>query len=388
MKVVINAVSAKMGGALAYVRNFLPTLAAADAENEYTVFMQSSLAGDFASLAPNITVASDATAESGEAGRLVFDQWKLRRFLRRERVDCVFSIANFAVLRPPCAQVLSVRNPVYFCRRYYPHVREFEGRRAVMKIAMRRRMVTWSCASSDTVVTPTAAMRDMLFDWDATDPQKCVVIHHGFDIDTFLGMKGRLSEEVEGKVARRSDETLLLYPSLYARHKNFDTLIRCLGELRRRGRRVRLLVTCEIDPEADPYQRRTRELIEELNLGDMVTMLGNQPYRNMPLVYRAADLIVWPTFAESFGHPLLEAMACERAVVASDIPVNREILQGAGLFSDTFNATDFADKIEGALEPDTSRRLVAEGGRRVTEFSWEKHAAAFIDIFKTLSGSS
>jgi len=382
MKVVINAVSAKMGGALSYVRNFLPTLAGLDAENEYTVFMQSSLVDEFASLAPNIHVATSATAESGERGRLIFDQWKLRCFIKRERIDCIFSIANFAVLHPPCAQVLSVRNPVYFCRRYYPHVRAFEGRLAEARIGLRRRMVAWSCASSDTVVTPTAAMRDMLFDWGAADPGKCTVIHHGFDGGTFLAMKGRLSQETQQKVARRGDETLLLYPSLYARHKNFDTLMRCLDELRGRGRRVRLLLTCRVDPEADPYQRGTHELIARLGLGEMVVTLGNQPYRNMPLIYEAADMVVWPTFAESFGHPLLETMACRRPIVASGIPVNREMAGEAALYFETFDEKDFADKVEAALETETARSLVEAGARRVEDFSWKEHVAAFVALFE------
>ncbi len=382
MKVAINAVSAKMGGALAYLRNFLPTLAALDPVNDYTVFMQSSLAGEFASSAPGITIASDPAAESGEAGRLIFDQWRLRRFLRQNHFDCVFSIANFAVLRPPAAQVLSMRNAIHFCRHYYPHVRAFEGRRAEAKVAMRRRMMTWSCASSDTVVTPTAAMRDLLFDWGAAEPEKCVVIPHGFDRDTFLAMKGGLSHDVAAKLKRCDDETLLLYPSLYARHKNYDTLVRCLDRLRSRGRRVRLLVTCTIDPDSDPYQRATSELISRLNTADMVTMLGIQPYSSMPHVYRAADLIVWPTFAESFGHPLLETMACSRPIVASSIPVNREVAGEGALYFETFDENDLADKVEQALEPGTARRLIDAGALRVKDFSWKAHVAAFVALFE------
>ncbi len=388
MKVVVNAVAAKMGGALAYIRNFLATLAVTDRDSEYLVFVQSRLADEFSTLPANIRIESSALAERGEAGRLFFDQWTLRRIMKRWNADCIYSTANFGTLAPPAPQVVSVRNPVYFCRHYYPHVRSMEGRRAEMKIALRRRMVALSARSSDVVVTPSAAMRDMLLEWGAADPAKCIVIHHGFDAARFLSMEAKPAGELTEKLTRRGDEALLLYPSLYAKHKNFDTLVEAIAILTARGRSVRALVVCRIDPAADPYQRRTHELIREKGVGDRITMLGNQPYANMPLVYRAADLIVWPTFAESFGHPLLETMASGKPAVASGIPINREILQEAGVFSDTFNAEDLADKIESALEPQTSRRLIERGKERVNDFSWEKHVAAFLEVFRKLSRSN
>jgi glycosyltransferase involved in cell wall biosynthesis len=387
MRVVVNAVAAKMGGALAYIRNFLATLALTDPENEYLVFVQSSLTDEFSQVPPNIRVEANGLAERGGGGRFLFDQWALRRIARRWKADCIFSTANFGILAPPSPQVLSVRNAAWFCRHYYGHVRAMGGRRAEMKVALRRWMVALSARSSDIVVTPSAAMRDMLLEWGAASPEKCVVIHHGFDSRRFLSMQAKPTPTLTERLARRGDEILLLYPSLYAKHKNFDTLVEALAVLAGRGRNVRALVLCDIEPAADPYQRRTWELIREKGGDRQLTMLGNQPYANMPLVYRAADLIVWPTFTESFGHPLLETMACGKPVVASDIPINREMLQEAGLYFETFDPVDSADKIEAALEPDTARRLAAHGRERVRDFSWEKHVRAFVDVFKRLSES-
>ena len=388
MRVVLNAVAAKMGGALSYIRNFLSTLAATDRENEYTVFAQSSLVGELSGLAPNIHIEAEPMAERGEMGRVVFDQWLLRRFLKRWDADCLFSTANFGVVWPGVPQIVSVRNPIYYCRRYYEHVREIEGRAAAARVSIRRRMVNLSMRSSDVVVTPSAAMRDMLLEWNAVAARKCVVIHHGFDREKFLSMQGEPSGQLKEQVARRGTETILFYPSLYAKHKNFDTMVKGLDILARRGLDFRVLFVCKIDPAASPYERRTWELIEKLKVGRYITMLGNQPYRNMPAIYRAADLVVWPTFAESFGHPLIETMACGKAAVASDIAVNREMLADAGLYFETFNAEDFAAKVEAALDKATAARLVAAGEKRVNDFSWKKHVASFVDLFAKSSGAN
>ena len=66
--------------------------------------------------------------------RVAFDQWSLRRIARREGADCIFSTANFGVLYPPVPQVTNIRNPVYFSRDYYPHVRDVEGAAAVLRV--------------------------------------------------------------------------------------------------------------------------------------------------------------------------------------------------------------------------------------------------------------
>jgi glycosyltransferase involved in cell wall biosynthesis len=385
VKVLINAVSAKMGGALAYLRNFLPVLASVDPESQYKVFVHSAFANEFKSLGANVLVRTAPAAERGTGSRTVFDQWTLRRVARESGAGVIFSTANFGILRPPAPQITSVRNPVYFCRDYYAHVRDVEGRAAAWRVAARRRLVALSCRSSNVVVTPTAAMRDMLLDWGTVNASRCVVINHGFDTDTFLSMRPDGDNAIEAALERKGDEKILFYPSLYGKHKNFDTLMQGLACLLDRGRNARLILTCDIDPTADPYQRRTRALMLRGAVENHVTLLGPVPYRYMPRIYQAADVVVWPTFAESFGHPLLEAMASMRPIVSSSLPVNREMAGSAALYFDTFSPASLADKVEEALRPGVASWLAGEGQQRLTQFSWRRHVERFVGLFRTVA---
>jgi len=385
VKVLINAVSAKMGGALAYLRNFLPMLASVDAGNEYSVFVHSSFADEFEALGPNVFIRTSSAAERGTGSRTVFDQWTLRRIAREVGADVIFSTANFGILRPGVPQVTSVRNPVYFCRDYYAHVRAVEGRAATWRVAARRRLVALTCKSSSVVVTPTTAMRDMLLDWKAVNEARCVVINHGFDAERFLAMRPDVDARIEAALEKKGNEKLLFYPSLYGKHKNFDTLMQGLARVLDRGGNVRLILTCNIDPAADPYQRRTRAFMSRGAVEKHVTLLGPVPYSCMPRIYKAADVVVWPTFAESFGHPLLEAMASMRPIVSSSLAVNREMARSAALYFETFSPESFADKVEEALRPGVAAWLVEEGQRRMAEFSWRRHVEQFVGLFKTLA---
>lgn len=384
MKVLVNAVSARTGGALSYLRNFLPALARLGLVDEFVVFAPSRFANESRGLAPNIRIETSPCAEGGALSRFAFDQWMLRRFATRARVDRIFSTANFGILHPPAPQAVFVRNPTYFSPEYSRRVREVEGRIAAWKVAARRRLVAASCASSVAVLTPTAAMRASLVESGAADPAKCVVVNHGFDRDAFLSMDPAPDEAIRDSLARRWDEKILFYPSLFGRHKNFDALFEGLAALAKRGRNVRLLSTCRIDPAGGRFERRAWRLFKNLALERNVTFLGPLPYRSMPRVYAACDAVVWQSFAESFGQPLLEAMACRRPIVSAGIAASREVARDAALYFEPFDAEGFADAIDKALDPAVSARLVEAGSKRVGDFSWRRHVERVVEILRSL----
>jgi alpha-1,3-rhamnosyl/mannosyltransferase len=89
-------------------------------------------------------------------------------------------------------------------------------------------------------------------------------------------------------------------------------------------------------------------------------------------LYQAAEVFAYPSFAEGFGLPVLEAMACGVPVVASTAEALREVAGEAALFADPGDAAAFARAIERACEDAATRaRLSAAGPARAAKFSWE-----------------
>lgn len=102
---------------------------------------------------------------------------------------------------------------------------------------------------------------------------------------------------------------------------------------------------------------------------------------DLPAVYNLADALVFPSLVEGFGLPLVEAMKCGTPVIASDIPVMREITDGAALLADPFNSNQLADKILEILNNSQLRNeLIVKGLERSKFFSWEKTAEDFFKI--------
>src|SRR5215510_6476929 len=103
-------------------------------------------------------------------------------------------------------------------------------------------------------------------------------------------------------------------------------------------------------------------------------MLGSVPYDRLHHLHRFCDLSVCPSYAESFGHPLLEAMGMGLPVVSADLPVHREICGDAALYFDVFDENSLAAQCTRVLtDPRLRDELRVRGLDRLRLFSWDEH---------------
>ena len=111
-------------------------------------------------------------------------------------------------------------------------------------------------------------------------------------------------------------------------------------------------------------QKATGDLAEKIHL------VGAVVHEQVREYYRNASLFVFPSYLETFGHPLLEAMGCDVPVVAADIPVFREIAEDAVLYADPVKFESIAAAMEEGLASHTHRQtLIDRGRKRVAHFS-------------------
>jgi glycosyltransferase involved in cell wall biosynthesis len=100
-------------------------------------------------------------------------------------------------------------------------------------------------------------------------------------------------------------------------------------------------------------------------------------------LYNACDCFVFPSLYEGFGLPILEAMACGRAVACSNTSAMPEVADGAGLLFDPYQIEEITRAMRDILlDAELRGRMERLGLQRAAGFSWKKSARATLDVYK------
>ena len=380
----INALAASAGGGLTYVRNVLPCLAVR--ENIRTTVLLGRALRKEVTESDRVAVLS-ADCPEGAGARFWYEQRNLPNMIRRSGADILLSAGNFALYDSPVPQILLSRNALYTSSDFQRDLRDRGDYRLWLDTELKGGIARWSVRAADCTVAPSAAFAAHLRQSTGRD---VISIHHGFDHEAFFRDQTPLPESVQARLAATEDSLRLLFVSHYNYYRNFETLIRAIALLKEklRPRTVRLLLTCKLNDEDNPgsYQAGTAaDLVRQLRLGDEVVELGAIPYPVVHHLYRACDLYVTSAYAETFAHPLVEAMASRLPVIASDLAVHKEICGEAARYFPRFSPEGLADVVIQASESAGQVTAMREmGSLRSRDFSWDKHVEELLALARRL----
>ena len=385
IRLFINGLAASAGGGLTYLRNVIPHLARR-VDTETTVLLNPTIRREFREL-PNISFV-ETTETSGVFRRVVREQTMLPKLIRRSGAQVLISAGNFALWNSPVPQILLSRNSLYTSRDFLRDVRA-RGDYAIwadtiIKGWLARRSI--SCA--DITVAPSEAFAQELSHWSG---RKVLSVHHGFDPGAFTSDAAQLPSAAQTQLQQGKDALRLLFVSHYNYYRNFETLFRAMPILssRLKGKQVKLFLTCRLNSGDNPgtYRAESAALLANDLRGDIVE-LGTIPYRSLHRLYRACHIYVTPAYAESFAHPLIESMSSGLPVVASDLPVHREICGDAGIYFPRFSPDALAERVLQVQEsPELAEKLSSNGLRRARDFSWSKHVERLVVLAQELARS-
>lgn len=246
------------------------------------------------------------------------------------------------------------------------------GYRAVFKTAITK---------SAKILVPSNFVKDLLTsDW-RLDAQKIQVTYEGVD-DKLLTITKVLSKEKYKRILVKFNikHPYIFYVGNAHPHKNLEGLIKAFLELKKNHDNLTLVLS-----GGDHYfwQRLKRE-----NQQKGINFTGFVSDEELVALYKGAEMFVQPSFEEGFGIPLLEAMACETAVVSSNAASLPEVGGDACLYFDPRDSADMVDKIDQVLKSEKLRRdLVKRGQIRYKQFSWKKLAQQTLEVYESCSRS-
>jgi glycosyltransferase involved in cell wall biosynthesis len=385
--IFINALAASAGGGLTYVRNVIPQFTLRD-DARATVLLDARLRRELND-SPNIVFVEQENPP-GALRRFWFEQRVVRDLIRRSGAKVLLSAGNFALWNSPVPQILLSRNSLYTSADFISDLRLRGDYRLWLDTQLKGRFAKWSIEAADYVIAPSEAFAKELQLWTG---RPVTALHHGFDRDVFVHDQSPLPTQVQAKLDSGRNALRLLFVSHYNYYRNFETLIRALPLIKRklRTREVLLFLTCSLSSYSNPGRYcadSAAALVRRLLPSGGIVELGPIPYGVLHRVYRAADVYVTPAYAESFAHPLVEALSSGLPVIASDLPVHREICEEAALYFQRFSPQELADHVvDLASSPQTATKLSLKGIERAKAFSWKLHVEHVLSVANRLASA-
>jgi len=244
-------------------------------------------------------------------------------------------------------------------------------------VAHYRRVVPRSIRRAELVIVPTAAVANQLVEHLGTSREKIRVVPCGID-----ARFAPASDEEKRKLLDewKLPERFVLFVGNLEPKKNVAALVRAFFAARQNKQLPHKLVLAGmLGWKYEPIM----EAIQQHGMQGEVVMPGYVEREMLPVLYSAAEMLVFPSLIEGFGLPPLEAMACGTPVIISRDPALLETTGGAALDVDAHDLRSLREAIERLAEsPERRRELTDRGRRRAAEFTWMRAARETMDVYR------
>ena len=380
-ELIVNAISAQQGGIVTYTLNLVRYMRKAGLSG--TVYVPPAFLERMGQkVGDGVDIVDVDLSGLASLKRLFWEQLNWRRIVRKSGASVLYSSANYGLIRPPIPQILMIQGEISFNPYYQEAVLPRLSRLERLGFALRRRLVLWSMRHSVIVLFPSeTSMKSVVGD----DPELITKSR----VNYLCAEDG--PENTKNDREWREDGVLkTLYISVYYPHKDPLTLVRAIQKLRDSGTNAIARITMK-DQDFTHWSSGPRELKEmQAPENRDFVILDHIPHEKVDSELKQHDVLVSTSLAETFGFPLVESMAAGVPVVATDVPIHREICGDAALYFRPGDPDDLARQLmELDKDPELRATLVRRGHARASDmYGWSRHIQILADCISSLSETS
>ncbi len=277
-----------------------------------------------------------------------FPHWNVPVFIR---TPFVVTIHDLILLEQPASAKATTRNPLFYGLKRLGH-----------------RIALWNAVHrSKHIIAVSEHVKTSILKFFPTVPaSKITVIHEGIT-------------PLRTSAPSAPSAPYLLYVGNAYPHKNLESLLHAYSFFVRLHPDVKLVLAGRNDIF---YERLRKELLEIEVPPENVRFVMNPTDDELAELYRGATLYLFPSRAEGFGLPPLEAMSAGVPVAAARIPALVEILGDAATYFSPDDIEEMVEVMERALTDEPLRtQLVTRGHERIKRYSWSAMARATADVY-------
>ena len=254
------------------------------------------------------------------------------------------------------------------------------GRPEESEVVQRDSSETEIACSAESVVVWTEQEKEAIVDYCDIEPGKVTVIPPGVDLGRFRPMSQQQSREHLGY----GDQKNILFVGRLEPLKGIDNLFRAVASLENSESVTLSIVGGDANSEE---KNRLQAIASRMQLTDSVRFIGSVSQDELPIHYNAADVCVLPSHYESFGLAALEAAACGRPVVASEVGGLPAIVKNGstGFLVPPKQSDVMAERLCELLNDDMLRSRMGSAARIHAEsLGWERSAESLIACYREL----
>ena len=336
-----------------------------DHENEYFIF---------------VTPGEDRCLEESENVHIIelkcptyplWEQVALPRAVKKIMPDLLHCTSNTAPLQCPVPLILTLHDIIYLEKRHSSSFTWYQE----MGWFYRRMVVPRVLANCEKIITVSQFERKRILDVLHLPEEQLVAVYNGFNSHFHVQPK---APEITRKYI--DADNYLFFLGNTDPKKNTPRVLKAYSDyLKQSTQKLPLLIA---DLKEDVIDR----ILEEENITEVKSYIHAPGYiANTDLValYCGAFAFLYPSLRESFGIPMLEAMACGTPIIAGNTSAMPEIAGEGALLADPFDSNDITEKIL-QLEKDQAlyQQQVEYGIQRSQLFSWRNTAESLLKIYK------
>jgi len=249
-----------------------------------------------------------------------------------------------------------------------------------------QKKASWSLKQASHIIAVSQDTKKDLQKHFQIPEEKISVIYNGVDR---LFLQKPTDEELEN-VRKKYQLTskFFLSVSTIEPRKDFGTLIEAYNLLPAAIKNEYQLLIVGGKGWQNEYKKIT-DLIHKLKLKEKVKLLGYIDYKDLPIIYRLAQIYIHTSLKEGFGIGLIQAMASHLPIIASNISCHPEIVKNAGIYFEPQNPQDLQKKIIEMLNKKGNRQYYVTMGSKIIEnYSWKKAAEETLTLYQKVLTNS
>lgn len=372
MRIGIDARLWNETGVGRYIRNLVWQLEKIDSKNDYVLFVKPGITGEELKIdSPRFkTIETDIHWHTAEEQLLFY------KVLDNELLDVVhFPYFSVPILynRPfvitvhdliinhfPTGKASTLPLPMYYLKRL--------GYKFIMKQAAKR---------AKKILTVSHATKSEIIDHLKVAGEKIIVTYEG--VDECVKTNAKTQKDTSPK----NKQKYFLYVGNAYPHKNLERLVEAFAKVMKTHPEYKLFFV----GKEDYFYKRLEQKIQTLQLTESIKFCKNVNDEELSRLYDGAAGLIAPSLMEGFGLPGLEAMQHNTLVLASDIPVYKEIYKEAAVYFDPLDVDNLHVTILRVLDEKESFKKQLENGLELAgTYSWEKMAKETLNVYESSIG--